>query len=299
MKTPIKQVAIVGGTHGNELTGIYLLKRWEQNPSEISRPSFSTSLFFANPKACEQNRRFIDHDLNRCFGRDTLVEVNSSSYEHARAAVLNSMIGPKGAPKVDLVIDLHTSTSNCGAMIILIDENPWNLRLAAFLQTRVPETRIYYIPPQLNQDADQPYLNSVCPRGLAVEVGPIPQGLLSYEIFSLSNEIVKHALDFAHTENDGETLNLPNEIKVFRFLDWVLFPGQFPSFDAIIHERLQGRDYMPLHPGDPIFRTLSGGVIKYEGSKIVYPVFINEAAYYYKGVAMSLTTLETMALQKP
>ncbi|MGB8689622.1 MAG: succinylglutamate desuccinylase/aspartoacylase family protein, partial [Microcoleus sp.] len=33
----IKRVAIVGGTHGNELTGIYLVKKFEREPNLIAR----------------------------------------------------------------------------------------------------------------------------------------------------------------------------------------------------------------------------------------------------------------------
>ena len=70
--TKIKNVAIVGGTHGNELTGPHLLRRWEQFPEEVTRSSFMTRLFLGNPKAFEENRRFIDDDLNRSFGREVL-----------------------------------------------------------------------------------------------------------------------------------------------------------------------------------------------------------------------------------
>ncbi|MFT5163377.1 MAG: aspartoacylase, partial [Alteromonadaceae bacterium] len=37
----IKQVAMVGGTHGNEFTGIYLLKKWQQHSDLIKRQSFT------------------------------------------------------------------------------------------------------------------------------------------------------------------------------------------------------------------------------------------------------------------
>ena len=46
----ILNVAIVGGTHGNELTGAYLVQRWSAYPDAIIRPSFKTQLFLANPK---------------------------------------------------------------------------------------------------------------------------------------------------------------------------------------------------------------------------------------------------------
>jgi aspartoacylase len=293
MKMTIKNVAIVGGTHGNEFTGAYLLKRWKQNPDEITRPTFATHLFFGNPKAFSENRRFIDEDLNRCFSIDALLSTETVSYEANRATVLNQAIGPKGQPQHDLVIDLHTSTSNCGGMIILLSDDAFNLRLAAYLSILVPKARIYYIPPK---DGDQSYLGSICAAGLTVEVGPIPQGLLRYDIFHLTNEIITHALDYINHINLQTTLDLPKQIEVFRFQETVSFPEKDSNLGAIIHESLQDKDYEPLNPGDPIFRNLDGTVIYFEGTKTVYPVFINEAAYYYNHIAMSLTSKEILQI---
>jgi len=61
------------------------------------------------------------------------------------------------------------------------------------------------------------------------------------------------------------------------------------EIQAMIHPRLQFTDYQPLHPGEPMFLTFEGDEIVYEGKSTVYPVFINEAAYYEKGIAMYLT----------
>ncbi|MCY7390340.1 MAG: succinylglutamate desuccinylase/aspartoacylase family protein, partial [Leptolyngbyaceae cyanobacterium CAN_BIN12] len=35
----IRRIAIVGGTHGNELTGIYLIKKFQQFPHLLHRQS--------------------------------------------------------------------------------------------------------------------------------------------------------------------------------------------------------------------------------------------------------------------
>ena len=57
----------------------------------------------------------------------------------------------------------------------------------------------------------------------------------------------------------------------------------------MIHPQRQGKDYEPIEAGDPLFLTFSGETIVYEGRSIVFPIFINEAAYYEKGIAMTLT----------
>jgi succinylglutamate desuccinylase len=45
----IRRVAIVGGTHGNELTGVYLVKKFQQSPNLLKRlfdvTAFSISIW--------------------------------------------------------------------------------------------------------------------------------------------------------------------------------------------------------------------------------------------------------------
>ena len=186
---------------------------------------------------------------------------------------------------------MHTSTSNCGVMLILMDDNLFNLRLAAYIQSRMPDAKIHYIPPT---QEDQPYLNSICPRSLAMEIGPIPQGLLRSDLIALTNEVVKHGLDYLHFLNQGKQPMIPDSIKVFEFNEVALFPLDGDVIVGTIHRSLQGRDYEALHYGDPMFEGFDGSVIAYEGQKTVYPVFINEAAYYRKHVAMSLCSKKTL-----
>ena len=50
----------------------------------------------------------------------------------------------------------------------------------------------------------------------------------------------------------------------------------------------QDRDFYLLHPGDPMFQTFSGETLRYKGNEPLYPFFINEGAYYEKGIALSL-----------
>lgn len=49
------------------------------------------------------------------------------------------------------------------------------------------------------------------------------------------------------------------------------------------------QDWQPLKNGDPLFLTLDGEVIPYQGNCTVYPTFINEAAYYEKKQAFVKT----------
>lgn len=58
----------------------------------------------------------------------------------------------------------------------------------------------------------------------------------------------------------------------------------------------QDRDFEPLQPGAPIFQMFSGEDVLYEGESTVYPILINEAAYYEKGIAFLLTEKLTLSM---
>lgn len=56
----------------------------------------------------------------------------------------------------------------------------------------------------------------------------------------------------------------------------------------------EDQDWKPLHPGDPVFVSLDGKVTPLGGDCTVYPVFVNEAAYYEKKEAFAKTTKLTL-----
>jgi succinylglutamate desuccinylase len=58
---------------------------------------------------------------------------------------------------------------------------------------------------------------------------------------------------------------------------------------AAPHPQLQFKDYETLCPGDPLFLTFAGEVITYTGTSVAHPIFIGEAAYLEKSIAMILT----------
>ena len=80
------RVAVVGGTHGNEPVGIEVIQHLERRPPEDAMHSFET--FWANPKAFELGRRFVDSDLNRTFGKNGRGE----GYEIERSKELTDKI---------------------------------------------------------------------------------------------------------------------------------------------------------------------------------------------------------------
>ncbi|MEQ2177619.1 hypothetical protein GOODEAATRI_005416 [Goodea atripinnis] len=67
-----RRVAIFGGTHGNEMSGVTLVNLWMQNSAEIQRKEVDIEPFITNPKAVEKCVRYVDTDLNRAFTQENL-----------------------------------------------------------------------------------------------------------------------------------------------------------------------------------------------------------------------------------
>eukprot|EP00658_Telonema_sp_P-2_P073445 TRINITY_DN62519_c0_g1_i1.p2 TRINITY_DN62519_c0_g1~~TRINITY_DN62519_c0_g1_i1.p2 ORF type:complete len:126 (+),score=37.00 TRINITY_DN62519_c0_g1_i1:104-481(+) len=104
----------LGGTHGNEMAGIHLVRKIKRSPASFQRPGIRTLPVLANPQAVEQCTRFVDCDLNRCFTAQVLeAEPGDGAYEHTRARELVQELGA-----ASVVLDVHNTTSNAGTMII-------------------------------------------------------------------------------------------------------------------------------------------------------------------------------------
>lgn len=294
MMNPIKRVAIVGGTHGNEFTGAYLIKKFEQFPDLIQRDSFETLTLFANPKAFELKRRYIDKDLNRCFLNQDLQNPALLGYEEQQAKAIAQQLGPKGNAQVDAIVDLHSTTANMGLSLLLGSLQPASLRLAAYLSSINPRVKVCSL---ISPHAESAHLRSLCGLGMVIEVGSVAQAVLNPILFQETENLIHAVLDYFEACNQGTTLQLPSTLTLYKYVEEIDYPrNEQGELEAMIHPQLQFRDYEPLHPGDPIFLTFDGRAIAYEGKETVYPVFINEAAYYEKGIAMCLTQKEQVAI---
>ncbi|XP_038964162.1 N-acyl-aromatic-L-amino acid amidohydrolase (carboxylate-forming) isoform X2 [Rattus norvegicus] len=231
-RKPLLRVAVTGGTHGNEMCGVYLARYWLQNPGELQRPSFSAMPVLANPAATAACRRYIDRDLNRTF---TLTFLGSTAtpddpYEVKRAQELNQLLGPKGTCQAfDFILDLHNTTANTGACLISeVSQNPFNLHLCHYLQLQNPglPCRLFQFEPPGTES-------------YTLELGPQPQGVLRAELFSQMRAMVASILDFIELFNQG--MEFPAfEMEVYKNLGSVDFPRTTDGhLTGTVHSRLQ------------------------------------------------------------
>jgi succinylglutamate desuccinylase len=92
---------IMAGVHGKEIAGINALNEVMQ---DVSIESGTVIFCYGNPRAIEQNSRYVDANLNSMFRDDSdLSEKEIRSYEYERAQVLKPYLLRAG-----VLLDLHT-----------------------------------------------------------------------------------------------------------------------------------------------------------------------------------------------
>jgi succinylglutamate desuccinylase len=268
----IKNIVICGGTHGNELTGVYLAKKhgW----------------LLANPAAAAVCRRYIEKDLNRCFALQDLNRGDDNALELMRAREINALLGKKGSENVpDLILDIHNTTANMGITLILSSQEPALMQISATIASEFSNIHIYLQP---EKREESPYLGTIAKNDICIEAGPQAHGMLDAEIFFKVEQVVFRLLELAEAWNNG-VLPRINNIETFTEMQSIDYPRDAAgNITAIIHPALQGKDFCELKSGMPIFMGFDGKEILWQG-QTCYPAFINEAAYYEKGIAMSLT----------
>ncbi|XP_034544163.1 N-acyl-aromatic-L-amino acid amidohydrolase (carboxylate-forming) B [Notolabrus celidotus] len=293
---PLNRVAICGGTHGNEMSGVYMVREM-QKQKEDQAGSVSITTIMSNPRAVDACRRYIDTDLNRCF-TDALLSApitDSTPYELRRARELNDQLGPKGSEgAVDLLLDLHNTTANMGLCLIFYSIDWVTLHIYKYIQSKMT-TPVEAI--QLDISISKAYsLESVGKHGFALEVGPQPNGVVRADIFNMVKEAVDLTKEWLQLFNSGETFE-EGEVEAYVPVKTVDYPRDpvTNEITASIHPQLQDNDFKLLQPGDPTFQSFSGETMRHEGEAF-YPFFVNECAYYEKKIAFNLGKKITLAL---
>ena len=210
----IRNMAITGGTHGNELTGVYLVKKWQNNPELIKRSNFKTITKLMNIQAIKEVRRYVDQDLNRSFGLHDLADDSLDTHEAKLAKELNDVLGKKGSaePKVDFIVDLHTTTANMGLSIVVSNPSTITWRAIAYLSKMEPSLKVY----RWQGDIENSFVDSMAPHGFAIEVGAVPQGVLRADLFLQTEALIYHLLDYVEKENNGDDLGARKDSRDLR-----------------------------------------------------------------------------------
>ena len=285
-------VLVVAGTHGNELNAPWLLEQWNHAPAVVDSAGLTCRPVIGNPEARRAGRRYIDRDLNRSF-QPELLAGEGQELELRRARELLQDHGPDAASPCSVALDLHSTTAGMGSSLVVYGRRPADLALAAGVQRRLG------LPVYLHEaDAAQTgFLVERWPCGLVIEVGPVPQGVLDSRVVTQTQLALEACLAVLGEARSGQA-RLPRDLVVHRHLRSLDLPrdgqGQ-PS--ALLHPLRQGRDWRPLVAGAPLLRGVDGTETPVsEDVAELTPVFINEAAYAEKRIALSLTQREVWSV---
>ena len=284
------KVLLVAGTHGNEVNAPWLFDQWMECPDLIKTHNIEFCSVIGNPKAREVGRRYLDRDLNRSFNLDLLDAEFHKGYEIKRAKEMLNLYGKEGEIPCQLVIDFHSTTSSMGNSLVVYGRRPIDLALAALIQSKLG------LPIYLHEEDNSQtgFMVSAWPSGLVVEIGPVPQGVLDAETINKTKITLETLLKEISNISKGEVY-FPNQLVVHRHMKSIDYPRNKQGIvQAFVHPSRQGKDWSPIKKGDPLFLSFKGDVIRFDEEDGCVPVFINEAAYLEKNIAMSLAKREVI-----
>ena len=290
-------VLLVAGTHGNEVNAPWLLDEWQRTPELIDTHGLTVQPLIGNPDARAANRRYIDRDLNRSFLPERFALDEGETVELARARALLQRHGADGSHPCLVALDLHSTTAAMGNCLVVYGRRPADLALASLVQGALG------LPVYLHEADDRQtgFLVECWPCGLVIEVGPVPQSLLNARIVEQTRLAVETCLASLAAARRAKG-RYPRQLVVHRHRCSLDLPRRDGNqISGLLHGERLGQDWQPLASEDPLFIGWSERgqpVIQgFDGKAGDVPVFINEAAYSEKRIALSLTQREVWPVE--
>jgi aspartoacylase len=312
---------------------VWVVKSWDAKQSSGNyADSLKITTLVGNPIAHEQNKRFVDQDLNRCFSLQNLqaaTQASSKTVEQQRALELNAWLGPKQflqdsieqPANMDLIVDLHTTTADMGVSLIVGQGDVLTTTMASYVVMKMrkrsskPSEKIQIMMHTHDGQDTRPNLSSIARHAFTIEVGAVPQGVIRHD----KTQDMQNALELALEcltrlkENvDGVVRELQEyyggtTVPCYRSapaqhhgemsakLVWPSLQDN-PNFPAyMVHSSLQDQDFTAsLHQGDPLFVDLQGNVIEYDGryGSPITLMFINEGGYYFSSSGTGISVAQ-------
>jgi aspartoacylase len=286
-----RTIAVTGGTHGNERGGIWTVRNLLAHPDLFAFAGLEVRGILSHPGAIERNVRYLDRDLNRCFGPELLqARKDSPELERRRALELRDEICPNGISP-DLLVDLHNTTSNMGVTWILTSLDPLLVWLATRALGRDPRTRILHTPETAQSNI---FLPSLGAREITLEIGPVAHGTESHWAWRAAQDhllgILGDLSQLLREELDPGQEIRDERFEFFQTVSVETYPRDASGRSrALIHEQASGGDYREFRDGDALFfDPCTNETIAYRGEPM-HPVFLGEAAYVESAIAYHTT----------
>ncbi len=157
-KTPGPVSMVMVGVHGNEVCGIRALDKILPN-LQIERGE--VMFIYGNPKAIQENKRYIEANLNRMFVDDEyLSSLEKNSYEYKRAQFLKEFLN-----KADVLLDVHASSVPDSTPFIICERNA--LDIVKYL----PAENVTFGFDEIEPGGTDYYMNKHNKIGICLECG--------------------------------------------------------------------------------------------------------------------------------
>ena len=284
----LKKILIVSGTHGNEINPVWAINQFNNQFKTIDK-NIEYKFIIGNPLAYERGCRYIDNDLNRSFN-SIKKNFDNSVYEINRANFLVNKFGVNGSEPCEIVIDLHTTTSNMGTSIVMYGRRRQDFCLAALLQHK------FGLPIYLHEKDEKQtgFLVEAWPCGIVIEIGSVAQNYYDPKIINKFLIIISSLRDEINKLKNNQ-IKLPKGLIVHIHQGSIDYPRETNgNINALIHPKRMNQDWKPIKMGDPLFMDMLGKTKTYIGEDTIWPVFIGEVAYKEKNIAMSYTKKEVI-----
>lgn len=171
---PGPSILVIGGTHGNERTGVEVVRKLYRDIIEGKQNMFSgtLTLVLGNIPAIAENVRGIEgRDLNRYFSEEALRKDDGSA-EYRRAQELVSYIAA-----ADIVIDLHATNKPSDSFVCTKNDEAHRDVFRWFSPTYVLCDPQYFLGGGVSVAIDE-YADTLGKVGLCFEAGWVGDGSL-------------------------------------------------------------------------------------------------------------------------
>ncbi|MDD2487706.1 MAG: succinylglutamate desuccinylase/aspartoacylase family protein [Candidatus Gracilibacteria bacterium] len=151
-------LAIIGGTHGNEVCGIRLLDFLKDN---LTIKSGKVILIYGNPEAIAKGVRQVGMNLNRAFLEDEKLDsTQKGTYEYRRSRDIMEIL-----KECDYSLDIHSSPTIGSKPMIICENNaieiasyfPFDIRCEGF--------------DEIDPGSTEYFINSIGKVGIGIECG--------------------------------------------------------------------------------------------------------------------------------
>lgn len=221
---------ILTGVHGNERCG---LKAFNKILPNLKIKKGKVLFLYANPKALEKNKRFIEYDLNRLFiDTKILTAKQKKSYEFKRVQLLK-----KYCNQSDVLLDIHASSNPKSQPFVICEKNardiakyfPINLIVSGFDKVEPGGTDYY--------------MNKIKKIGITLECGYLGD-LKSVDV--AKKGIISFLKARGHIINDLKINKKQSDIKMYKKYfsksNNFILSKDFKDFEVLRKGQVIGKD---------------------------------------------------------